>query len=174
MTRGTDTEAPAITDAVLQAQIERARTRTLAWLDAMQTPGLPDGVARISAAHDPARWPGMLLPGTYNGVMCRSLLDGLSGVTADARMGLVDWLQQHRRRDGIFRVPGMTDADVYKKADLDETWRYIDFHVTNYALGAVEALDPGRAPLLTFARPWLDPLTLKAWLSDRNLRDPAT
>jgi len=172
MTRGTDTEAPAITDAVLQAQIERARTRTLAWLDAMQTPGLPDGVARISAAHDPARWPGMLLPGTYNGVMCRSLLDGLSGVTADARMGLVDWLQQHRRRDGIFRVPGMTDADVYKKADLDETWRYIDFHVTNYALGAVEALDPGRAPLLTFARPWLDPLTLKAWLSDRNLRDP--
>ncbi len=86
MTRGTNTSAPAITDAVLQAQIERARTRTLAWLDAMQAPGLPDGVTRISAAHDPVRWPGMLLPGTYNGVMCRYLLDGLPGVTADARM----------------------------------------------------------------------------------------
>jgi len=160
------------TDAALRARIERARTRTLAWLDAMQAPELPDGVTRISAAHDPARWPGVLLPGTYNSVMCRHLLDGLSGVPAEARIGLADWLHRHRRGDGVFRVPGMTDADVYKKPDPDETWRYIDFHVTNYALGAVEALDPGRAPLLTFARPWLDPLTLKAWLSDRDMRDP--
>ena len=93
------------TDAVLRARIERARTRTLAWLDAMQTPGLPDGVARISAAHDPARWPGVLLPGTYNGVLCRSLLDGCRASRPTRRIGLVDWLHRHRRGDGIFRVP---------------------------------------------------------------------
>jgi hypothetical protein len=146
----------------------------------------------------------MLLPGTYNAVMCRHLLD------APVDPSLADWLLQHRRGDGIFRIPGMRDADVFKKPDLEETWRYIDFHVTNYSLGAIEAIDassqpaaashsvmvgagrppatfvgphngveggpsPATAdhrPVLTFAEPFLDPTFLKAWLSDRDLRDP--
>jgi hypothetical protein len=135
----------------------------------MQAPGEPSGVLRISAAHDPRRWPGMLLPGTYNGVMCRHLLD--AAPTPDAAP-LIAWLLLHRRDDGVFRIPGMRDEDVFKKPDRDETWRYIDFHVTNYTQGAIEALDPSAKPQLAFAHPWLDPLTLKAWLADRDLRDP--
>jgi hypothetical protein len=88
------------------------------------------------------------------------------------RDGLVAWLESHRRADGVFRIPGMADADTFKKPDPDETRRYIDWHVTNYGLGAVDALVPGRGATLTFAEPWLEPTTLKAWLSDRDLRDP--
>jgi hypothetical protein len=66
----------------------------------------------------------------------------------------------------------MLDADVFKKPDPVETWRYIDFHVTNYTLGAIEMLAPGYRPVLDFALPFLDPLTLEAWLARRDMRDP--
>jgi hypothetical protein len=110
----------------------------------------------------------MTLPGTYNGVMCRHLLDAAPTDSGP----LIEWLLRHRRPDGVFRIPGMHDADVYKKPDRAETWRYIDFHVTNYALGAIDALDSLQVPTLAFAMPWLDPLTLKGWLAERDLRDP--
>lgn len=158
-----------MSDAALAERIEAARRRTLAWLDAMQAPGQPRGVSRISAAHDPAAWPGVLLPGTYNAVMCRALLGGLDDIDRGA---LIAWLEGHRLPDGRFRIPGMRDADVFKKPDLAETWGYIDFHVTNYSLGAIEVLDAARPPRLDFARRFLEPQALLAWLALRDLRDP--
>ena len=152
-----------MSDAIA-SRIHAARSRTMAWLDTMQALGEAHGVSRISGAHDPHAWPGMLLPGTYNALMCRDLLAGeVPDVSA--------WLLRHRRADGVFRIPGMAPEDVFKKPDAQETWRYIDFHVTNYSLGAVFAADPKHRPVLDFARPFLDPMTLKAWLSDRDLRD---
>lgn len=155
-------------EQALQARVLDARLRSVAWLDSMQMPDAPAGVARISGAHDPRIWPGMLLPGTYNAVMCRQLLGALPADGARA----ASWILRHRRQDGVFRIPGMTEDAVFKKPDRDETWRYIDFHVTNYCLGALQALTPDMAPVVEFAHPWLDPLTLKAWLADRDLRDP--
>lgn len=159
-------------DLALKAAIETARTHTLAWFESMRVPGTPDGVIRISAAQDPDGWPGMLLPGTYNGVLCRHLLDDLGDLSQAQRAALVEWFHGFRRADGIFRLPGMTDATVFKKPDKAETWRYIDFHITNYSLGALEAIAPDVRPVLDFMTPWLDTITLKAWLADRDLRDP--
>lgn len=159
-------------DDVLQAAIEGARGRTLAWLRTMQAPRTPRGVMRTSAAHDPQAWPGVLLSGTYNGVMALDLLGGLDDWSGAERAGLNGWLEASRRPDGTFRVAGMTDETVFKKPDPVETWLYIDFHVTNYTLGAIEALEPGRPALLTFAERYLQPLWLEAWLSRRDLRDP--
>ncbi len=164
--------AVAANDAALQAQLDTARERTLAWLASMQAPGQPAGVCLISAAHDAARWPGMLLPGSYNAVMARALLGGLNDGDAADRSALAAWLLQYRRADGVFRIPGMHDDAVFKKPDPVETWRYIDFHVSNYALGALEMLAPAAVPVLDFARPWLKAITLKAWLAERDLRDP--
>ena len=159
-------------DLALQSDIVTARQLSLQWLGQMQASGRPPGVSLISAAQDADRWPGMLLPGTYNAVMLRDLLGDLASWTEDQRHTLADWLEGHRRADGIFRIPGMTDDAVYKKPLLSDTWEYIDFHVSNYSLGAVQALCPARRPVLDFARPFLDPLFLKAWLSERDLRDP--
>lgn len=152
--------------------VDAARTQTLGWLGSMQAPGLPRGVMRISARHDERAWPGVLLPGTYNGVHTLQLLGGLGDFTDAERVALADWLEGARLPDGRFRIAGMCDADVYKKPDRDETWRYIDFHVSNYALRAVEALVPARKPVLAFAERWLDPRELGDWLSRRDLRDP--
>lgn len=162
----------AVSETSRVAAIETARQRSLRWLAAMQVAGEPRGVTRISAAQDPAIWPGVNLYGTYNGIMCSDLIGGLADFSEAERATLVAWLEGHRRPDGIVRVPGMADDAVFKKPDHDETWRYIDFHVTNYTLGAIDALEPGRRPNLAFAEPFLDPLTLKAWLADRDLNDP--
>jgi hypothetical protein len=158
--------------ADMPARIEAARRRSLRWLDAMQAGGLPRGVARISAVHDPVAWPGVLLPGTYNAVLCRALIGGLEDFAPHERATLIAWLESHRLPDGRFRVPGMNDDQVFKKPDAAETWRYIDFHVANYALGAIEMLDAARAPALDFARPFLDVAHLEAWLARRDMRDP--
>ena len=160
------------TGCTLQSDIAAARTRSLAWLDAMQAQGAPSGVLRISAAHDPTRWPGMLLPGTYNGTMARALLGDLPAPGSADNATLERWLLAQRRTDGVFRIQGMRDDTVFKKPDLAETWGYIDFHVTNYSLGAVACLGPAARPELAFARRFLDTTTLKAWLADRDLRDP--
>jgi len=66
----------------------------------------------------------------------------------------------------------MKDDAVFKRPEPDETWGYIDFHVTNYSLGAVEAIAPEEMPDLEFARPFVNRMHLKAWLADRDLRDP--
>lgn len=156
----------------LAVAIDAGRRATLGWLASMQAPGMPKGCMRISAAHDPGRWPGVLLPGSYNGVMCIDLLGGLEGWRQDERAELAAWFEESRLPDGRFRIEGMEEGAVFKKPDIAETWRYIDFHVSNYALGAVEALDPARRPVLDFVRPYLDAATLGHWLSLRDLRDP--
>ena len=158
-------------DTVLQSAIEHARKRSLAFLAAMQAKSAPRGVVQISPAHDQDAWPGVLLPGTYNGLMCLRLLGG-PGFTPAEKAALVAWLESFRRPDGVFRLPGMRDHEVFKKPDPVETWNYIDFHVTNYSLGAIETLNEPRPPILDFVRPWLEPQTLEAWLSRRDLRDP--
>lgn len=159
-------------DHLLQSGIAAALARSLAWLDSMQAPGEPLGVLRISRAHDPRRWPGMLLPGTYNGTMARALMGALPAPGSADNAALARWLLAQRRTDGVFRIDGMHDDTVFKKPDLAETWSYIDFHVTNYSLGAVACLVPGERPELAFARRFLDTVTIKAWLADRDMRDP--
>lgn len=157
--------------ALIEA-IETARRRSIAWLDSMQAAGEPRGVMRISGHHDTARWPDVLLPGTYNGLLCRHLIEGIDDLSGTEKSELVRWLEGFRLADGRFRMGMMNDSEVFKKPDKAETWRYIDFHVTNYTLGSIEALDPGRRPVLDFALPYLDERTLGAWLSLRDLRDP--
>ncbi len=156
-------------DDRLKAGILEARERTVRWLGTLAEPKVAPHAHRFSPAHDPARWPGMLLPGTYNAVHCLALLGALPEA---GRAETVAWLERHRRPDGIFRVPGMADDAVYKRPDLADTWAYIDFHVTNYTLGAIEMLDPARAPELAFARPYLDTARLDAWLARRDWSDP--
>ncbi|MDX2104137.1 MAG: hypothetical protein SF002_16555 [Alphaproteobacteria bacterium] len=156
----------------LAARIDQARHATLAWLDRMALGEIARGVHRISAHHDPQAWPGVLLPGSYNAILCRDLIGGLDDWSDADKAATIAWLEQARLPDGRFRIAGMTDADVFKKPDPVETWRYIDFHVTNYTLGAIAALQPDRPAVLAFARPYLDTHHLLAWLGLRDLRDP--
>ena len=156
----------------VQAQIEACCARAAAWLWGMQVAAHPRGVLRFSSHHDPRRWAGVLLPATYNGVMALDLLGEL-GRLAQAETGsLAGFLKGFQTPSGVFAIPEMTEGDVYKKPNREETWGYIRFHLTNYTLGALQALDAHDDLNFTFLAPFLDPQYLEAWLARRDLRDP--
>ncbi|WP_319529810.1 hypothetical protein [uncultured Cohaesibacter sp.] len=158
---------------MLQSQIDQAAGRSIAFLHSLAgVDGQPEGVMRISTELDLGRWPGMLLPGSYNGIMALDLLGGLADWPEDRRKALCHWFLRQRQSDGIFQIPGIDPSETFKKPDPVETKLYMDYHVTNYSLGAIEALCPDEVPVLDFLDEMLDPLRLKAWLSDRDLRDP--
>ena len=159
-----------MTDAHLQRRVTDALNAAERWLWSMQAPNRPPGVLRISDHHDPGAWPGMLLPGSYNGLMALALIGALDGRVDAQAVGAR--LVESRLPDGRFRIAGMGDDGVFKKPDRQETWRYIDFHVTNYSLGALEVLGRLGRPNLGFVRPFLEPASLLAWLAIRDLRDP--
>lgn len=159
---------------LMQARLEAAQARTLDWILSLQAPDQPRGVFCISAVHDPALWPGMLLPASASAVLCLKLFGEIIHFRGDERARLVTWFERARRSDGLFAIAGMQAADIFKKEDSNETWRYIGLTLTNLVLGAIEALEPLHKPRLEFADPWCEALILRAWLSERDLRDPLT
>ena len=161
-----------VQDRAIQDAIVTMIGHTKAWLWSMQEAGKPKGVLKISAAQDSAIWPGMLLPGSYNGLQALHLIGGLDSLTSSERDHLADWFMQSRRPNGTFRIEGMKEEETFKKPDPIETQTYIDFHITNYSLGALEAIDRLGTPVLDFIAPYLRKEFLEAWLSRRDLRDP--
>lgn len=155
-------------DSELQQRLFEARGDTLRWLLTLQLEDKGTRVSRFSEHQDPALWPGMLLPGTYNSIMLSSLL----GQAPDSSSSLLHWFESFRQADGRFRLPGMQDRDIFKKRYLPDTWEYIDFHIGNYTLGALHCLSPTYRAVLDFARPWCDTKRIDAWLSRRNWSDP--
>lgn len=160
------------TDRTLQGQIQACCTQAAAWLWSMQVSSAAKGILRFSTHHDPERWPGVLLPATYNGVMALDLLGELGRLSSQEKVAVANFLKRFRTADGVFAIPEMQEPHVFKKPDRDETWRYIRFHLANYALGALQALDAHGDLNLVFVTPFLDPLFLEAWLSRRDMRDP--
>jgi hypothetical protein len=152
--------------------IARAVDGAEGFLWSLQAPGEPAGVFRTSAAHDPATWPSVLLAGTYDSLMALALTGGIARLAPAQRTAAAAFVLRFRRPDGSFHLPQHRPEDTWKRPERDETDRYIAFHLTNYALGALEALGHEDPPVLDFARPFLDPLRLDAWLARRDMRDP--
>ena len=131
---------------------------------------LDTGGFRFGPFHDPERWPSMVLPGTYNAVMALRLLGHpFQERDRDLHAAAIRSFESH---GGIFRMPQMTPETIFKRDDPAETRNYVDFHVTNYALGGLEALDRLLPLDLGFVQPFLDTASLHAWLGRRDLRDP--
>jgi hypothetical protein len=160
---GVDAVTPRIAGAVARAD---------AFLWSLQAPGDPGGIFRTSHAHDVARWPSVLLPGSYDALMALALTGGIARLGPAERAAAAAFLLRFRRADGSFHLPQHRAEDTYKRPEREETERYIAFHLTNYALGALEALGYEASPELAFVRPFLEPLRLDAWLARRDLRDP--
>ncbi len=154
-----------MSDRVLQARVAESLDRATDWLTGLAA---GDGAYRMSAAHDPNAYPGTLLVGTYDVVLCLGLLNAIERVDTKTT---ARFLLRHRLPDGRFANPDMRAEDCFKREGAGETRRYIDFHVTNYALGALDYLTDEPA-VLTFIEPFLSDRGLHNWLDERDLRDP--
>lgn len=153
-----------------QYRIDKARERAAMWLRSIDAPGSPPGVKRSSASHDPAAYPGMRLPATYNAWHCLILLHAADQPrVSTAEVG--GFINSYQGEDGFYRVPEMREPDVFKRDDLKYTWEYINFHVTNYAFGAVDSLGFEPAPL-KFVEEYTTPAGFRAWKDRRFWDDP--
>lgn len=153
-------------------EIESTLRSAALFLLSLQAPGWPRGVFRTSLCHEPDDWPGALLPGTYDALMALSLIDAIDQLSASDMTVAASFLKKHRQQDGRFVNPQAKPDETYKRPERAETEAYMAFHLTNYSLGALQALDDGEKPLLDFAHAFLDPAHLDAWLARRDLRDP--
>lgn len=130
------------------------------------------GLKRCSSFHDINAYPDMCLPATYNATHALILLGAYGHLPDRDRAGLTDYFNSYQMEDGCYRMPQMTDNQVWKGQSLAYTWQYINFHVTNYAFGAVKSLGGQCRYPLRFVEFYLDGERLKLWLEERNMADP--
>lgn len=158
----------SLTDQLLQSRVERAREASIRYLESLRAPGLPPGVSRVSEQHDAALWPQMLLPGTYDSLMARDLL----GALPEDRQAVGEWLLGQQQPDGTFLLANHDWSQCHKRDSAEETKQYMRFHLTNYSMGALDALGMLDRATLSFVEPFLDETFLWAWLGRRDMRDP--
>jgi hypothetical protein len=151
----------------LEKKVEAMRERALAWLDTMLVKEEPFGVHRASTHHDIAEFPSMLLPATYNATHCRKLLGAYESLAETDRAALVGFLNGFQQEAGNYRMPQMRKEDIYYP-----TWEYIDFHTTNYAMGAVLTIGGKPTRPLKFVEKYCTLDALKEWLDRRVMSDP--
>ncbi len=151
----------------LEKRVSEMRERAIAWLDTMLQPDQPFGVHRASSVHDVAAFPSMLLPATYNATHCRKLLGDYEDLSCRKRDELVGFINGFQQEDGNYRMPQMRKEDIYYP-----TWEYIDFHTTNYAMGAVLSIGGKMKRPLRFIEKYCTLNALRQWLSVRDMADP--
>lgn len=150
-------------------RIEECRGRAAAWLDGMSLSADAPERKRFSAFHDVGRWPGMLLPASYDALHCLILLGAWDGTGSERA---AEYLNGFQGADGVYRLPGMLPEAVWKGPDRERGREYVDFHATNYAFGAVRSLGCREAHPLAFMEKHLSEEGLRSWIDGRLWNDP--
>jgi hypothetical protein len=143
------------------------RQHVIAWFATLQAPELGFGVHADSAYHREHGPAGMYLPGTYNAVNCLSLLGAYADLAPEKADSIATFLNRHQRPNGAYRIPEMTQADIYYP-----DFEYINLHITNYSLGALASLGRKPALPLAFVERYATPEKLSAWLAARQMSEP--
>ncbi len=156
----------------LRDRIAQSRRASLGWLGSMVIPGSGNTAFRFSALHDPQVWPGMVLPATYDAVNCLVLLGGFSPEAGYDAGRTAAFINSFQTESGAFRLPGMRDEDSFKRLDPAYTREYIDFHATNYSMGALRSIGSRETRPFAFMEPYLNRGGLKSWMAKRGWDDP--
>lgn len=151
----------------LEKRVCEMREHVLGWLDSMILRDQPFGVHRASKYHDVSRFPSMLLPATYDATHCRKLLGDYEDLPDDKRNELVQFINSFQHEAGNYRMHQMRKEDIYYP-----TWEYIDFHATNYAMGAVLSIGGEMRRPLQFIEKYCSIEALSQWLASRKMSDP--
>jgi hypothetical protein len=151
----------------LENKTGEMRERVMEWLDTMLVEAQPFGVHRASSFHDISEFPSMLLPATYNATHCRRLLGCYENLSTDRREELAEFINGFQQEAGNYRMPQMSKGNIYYP-----TWEYIDFHTTNYAMGAVLSIGGKMKRPLQFVKKYCSIEALSEWLARRDMSDP--
>lgn len=145
--------------------------RAADWLEGMDTAD-GAGIKRCSDWHDPARWPDMRLPATYNGTNALILLRGSEALNAGRKRRVGTFLSRYQSSDGAFSMPQMKGDEIYKHPDPRRTEEYIRLHISNYARQALDWTAPDLLRPPSFIAPLREEEALRSWFDRRNWNDP--
>jgi hypothetical protein len=143
--------------------LNRCRERAAEYLTAQVMESGDELCWRHSPTHDPAKYPGHLLYGTWAGVLGCVLLGTDTELDAARRSRVALALNRHQRSDGTYAMPSV--QATAGPAPEDE---YHVFHCTNYAWGALRALgaSPRFAP--SFMKRFASAVELERWFARRD------
>ncbi len=153
----------------IRSSIEKASD----FLANINVPGVNGfGIKKCSSFHDVDEFPSMCLAATYNATHASILSGRYKSLTNAQKSSLIDYFNSFQQESGYFKMPQMTDRQVWKGLSLEYTWQYINFHVTNYTYGAIKSLGGECKYPLKFIEPFCDETYLKNWLDDRKMFNP--
>lgn len=156
----------------IQVRVNEAKSRSIEWLDSMKYDKAGFGVYRCSDFHNPDIYKGELLHGTYDATHCQTLLGTYSNLNNLQKQEIGDFINSFQLPSGVYRNPDMKDHEVFKSFDKDYTWEYIDFHVTNYCMGALRGLGLKSTHPYRFMERYLTEAGIDKWLDQRIMTDP--
>lgn len=151
----------------LDAALQNCRVRAAAYLAAQVVEQEDAQFWRHSPAHDFRSHPQHLLYGTWAGVHASILLGLDTDFSALQRRRIANAVNQFQRPDGAYLMD--TSRPACDAAGEDE---YFIFHCTNYALGAVLALNERPCYSLSFMERLMDQKELDRWLMERDWQRP--
>lgn len=152
-------------------KVELAKKKTIDWFKKVEYKQEGFGVYRCSEFHDTDIFKGELLHGTYDALNCLYLLGQLNDLTTDQKNNIDRFINSFQLENGVYRNPDMKPHQVFKTMDKDYTWEYIDFHVTNYCMGALSNLAIKPKYKFSFIDKYNSTKSINEWLQKRNMSD---
>jgi hypothetical protein len=156
-----------VNKAELDAALQNCRVRAAGYLAAQVVEEEDAQFWRHSPAHDFQSHSQHLLYGTWAGVHASILLGLDTDFSAAQRRRIANAVNQFQRPDGAYVMD--TSLPAGGAAGEDE---YFIFHCTNYALGAVRALNERPRYSLSFMERLMDQKELDRWLKERDWQRP--
>ena len=151
-------------------QLNLCRERAAVFLDSQLYVTETECYWLHSPNHDPASRPSHLLYGTWAGTFASVLIGLDARFDSSKRLRIGRALNRFQvSSSGAFAMPDVSPAD--RQGHNDE---YLIFHCTNYALGALRALDQSARHPLLFMESFSTQQQLSDWLSRRDWARPWT
>lgn len=156
----------------LKEKLMISREKAISWLKSMEVPEYGFGVRKASKWHNIKEDYGMLLPATYNTTHCAILLGMYDDITENQKNQLIKFFESFRNGEGIYKIPEMLAKDIWKRKNIEYSQEYVDFHITNYTMGAISSLNQDYKHNFKFVEKYRNIEELKYWLSLRMMDDP--
>lgn len=156
----------------IDRKIDDMKARVVSWLETMEYGADYTGVYKPSSFYDTNPVSGILLASTYNAINLNTLIGTYNNLEKSVEEEISQFINQFQDDDGYYRISMMKENEVFKTVSPKDTWDYILYHTTNYAMGALCNIGSMPKKDFQFMKPFMSNEYLKEWLDKRDMTDP--
>ena len=155
--------------------IQKSKEKVNQWLIQNNSESSIFGVKKPSSFYEKNPYKSMLLPATYNATHCAVLTGLYKDLNVIQKQEIIDFILSFRGEDDYFHMPGVDGCSIVKDTnpfDQEYVTEYVNFHVSNYSLGALSSLGYDVSKNLSFLAQYNTIEKLDTWMTKRNWDDP--